>query len=309
MLKLICSLVVCLCMVCATYVSATGDSAVKAGIAAPASQRMIWTGRSGGFVFQWSAADISARPVESLTGVLFSVKSLAQKDFEAFREASKDSQSGKIEHCLYDRTFTVLSVVGPIISLRDNNSTTCDQAAHPGGETRYTAIDLSRAGNVGYKELEMEVDLANPGKIVKLTDIFDEADILRALLADPLVKEALNRSGSRPQTLGKLIEEFSGGASVTDKHCYSVSEDMLTRFAFHHIENGKVAVRLGLSGAGPCREFLTEIGILLPIPPSLKTALAQAEAGREGFLMKDLKKISRDKTTTFSFETTKKARR
>jgi len=278
-------------------------------LAVPAAQRMIWTGQSGGFVFQWSAADISARPVESLTGVLFSVKSLAQRDFEAFREASKDPDSGKIEHCLYDRTFTVLSVVGSIISLRDNNSTTCDQAAHPGGETRYTAIDLSKAGNVGYKELEMEVDLANPGKIVKLTDIFDEADILSALLADPLVREALNRSGSRPRTLSKLIEDFAGGASVTDKHCYSVSEDMLTRFAFHHIENDKVAVRLGLSGAGPCREFLTEIGILLPIPPSLKTALAQASTGKEGFLMKDLKKISRDKATTFSFETIKKARR
>lgn len=311
MIKLICSLVMFLCMVCGTYVSATSTSAPagKARIAAPEPQRMIWTGRSGGFMFEWSAADISARPAESRTGVLFSAKSLAQRDFEAFREASKDPQSGKMERCLYDRRFTVLSVVGSIISLRDNNSTTCEQAAHPGGETRYTAIDLSKAGNVGYKELEMEVDLANPGKIVKLTDIFDEADILGALLADPLVKEALGRSGSRPRTLGKLIEEFAGGASVTDKHCYSVSEDMLTRFAFHHTENGKVAVRLGLSGAGPCREFLTEIGILLPIPPSLRTALAQAEAGKEGFLMKDLKKISRDRATTFSFETIKKARR
>lgn len=307
MLKLICILVVCLCVVCSPSASAT--SAGKARMAAPSPQGMIWTGQSGGFVFQWSAGDISARPLESLTGVMFSVKSLAQRDFEAFREASKDPESGKTEHCLYDRTFTLLSVVGPIISLRDNNSTTCDQAAHPGGETRYTAIDLSKAGNVGYKELEMEVDLSNPGKIVKLTDIFGEAEILSALLADPLVREALSRSGSRPQTLSKLIEEFAGGANVTDKHCYSVSEDMLTRFAFHHIENGKVAVRLGLSGAGPCREFLTEIGILLPIPPSLRTALAQAEAGKEGFLMKDLKKISRNRTTTFSFETTKKARR
>jgi hypothetical protein len=260
-------------------------------------------------MLQWSASDISARPAKSPTAVLFSAKSLAQRDFAAFREASKDPDSGKIEHCLYERTFVLLSVVGSIISLRDNNSTACDQAAHPGGETRYTAIDLMRAGGVGYRELEMEVDGANPSKIVKLTDIFEEADILNALLADPLVKEALGSSGSRPQTLSKLIEEFGAGASVTDKHCYSVSEDMLTRFAFHHLENGKVAVRLGLSGAGPCREFLTEIGILLPIPPTLKTALARADSGTEGFLMKDLKKISRDKVTTFSFETVKKARR
>jgi hypothetical protein len=293
------------------YVNAISHApADKALMPAPVeSQKMIWTGRSGGFVFQWSTTDINARPAESQTGVLFSAKALAQRDFEAFREASKDPDSGKMEKCSYERNFTVLSVVGSIISLSDHNFTVCEHAAHPGGETRYTALDMAKPGGVGYKELEMEVDLSNPGKAVKLTDIFDEADILKALLADPLVKEALGGSTSRPGTLGELIEAFAAGAHVSDKQCYSVSEDMLTRFAFHHLENGKVAVRLGLSGAGPCREFLTEIGILLPIPASLKTALAQAESGQEGFLMKDQKKISRGQATSFSYETIKKTRR
>jgi hypothetical protein len=309
MLKLICSLIVCLCLACSMYSAATSPAPSNEALlnASSEAQRMIWTGRSGGFVFQWSTTDISVRPVQSPTKVLFSVRELAQKDFAAFFEASKDPDTGEIAKCTDERTFVVLSVVGSIISLRDSSFTVCERAAHPGGESRHIAIDLAKPGSVGYKE--GEVDLANPGKVVKLTDIFDERDVLNALLADPLVKEALGSSASKPATLAELIEAFAAGANVTDKQCYSVSEDMLTRFAFHHLENGKVAVRLGLSGAGPCRYNLTELGILLPIPPSLKTSLAQAESGKEGFLMKDLKKISRDQMTSFSFDTTKRTRR
>jgi hypothetical protein len=280
-----------------------------ASLASTAQQRTIWTGRSGGFLFQWSATDISARPAAGANRVLFSAKTLAQRGFAEFLAASKDPETGEVEKCSYDRTFTVLSVVGPVISLRDNNYSACERAAHPGGETRYTAIDLARDGSVFYKQDQMDVDLANPGKVAKLTDIFDETDILNALLADPLVREALAGSENKPRSLDEFVEAFAGASGVTGKHCYSVAEDMFTRFAFHHLENGKVAVRLGLSGAGPCREFLTEIGILLPIPASLKTALAQAESGKEGFLMKDQKRISRERTTTFTFKTNAGARR
>jgi hypothetical protein len=303
-------------MAASAYVYAVNAGpALKTGLSTPAmlgstaQQRMIWTGRSGGFLFQWSATEISARPASGARGVLFSAKTLARRGFAEFLAASKDPETGEVEKCSYDRTFTVLSVVGSIISLRDNNFSACERAAHPGGETRYTAIDLAREGGVFYKQEQMDVDLANPGKVAKLTDIFDETDILNALLADPLVREALAGSESKPRSLGEFVEAFAGASGVTGKHCYSVAEDMFTRFAFHHLENGKVAVRLGLSGAGPCREFLTEIGILLPIPASLKTALAQAESGKEGFLMKDQKRISRERTTTFSFETSAGARR
>jgi hypothetical protein len=311
MLKLIFSLIACLCMVCIIplYAMSPAPAALLAAPASSNAQKMIWTGRSGGFVFEWSASDITARSPQSPARVLFSAKSLAQKEFAAFREASKDPDTGKMEKCSYERTFTVLAVVGSILSFSDGDFTVCERAAHPGGELRYTTIDLAKPGGVGYKELEMEVDLAQPGKAVKLTDLFDERDIFNALMADTVVKEALGTSGSRPRTLAELVEAFAAGASATDKLCYSVSEDIWTRFVFHHLENGKVAIRLGLPGAGPCRYNLTEIGILLPIPASLKTALAQAAAGKEGFLMKDQKKISRGQTTSFSFETTKLTRR
>jgi hypothetical protein len=297
----VCLATVTIAILCSALISPTKSAvvAVTHPIAVARlndAQRLIWTGRSGGFTIQWSATDINARRAGG--PALFSAKSLAQSGFKEFRDVNTDGATGQADKCIYQRNFTLLSVVGSIISFRDNYYTSCEGEAHPGGETRYTAIDLVKPGAVSYKE-EMEFDLNDPGQAVKLTDIFDETDIFNALRNDSLVKEALADSPSQPRSLSELVESFGG--DVSDKHCYSVDRDMFTRFAFHHLENGKVAVRLGLSGAGPCRENLTEIGILLPIPPSLKTALAQADAGKEGFLMKDLKKISNGQTTRLSF--------
>ena len=55
------------------------------------------------------------------------------------------------------------------------------------------------------------------------------------------------------------------------------------------------------NSCGACRECLTEIGILLPTPDSLSEPLALAEAGKEGFLLKDMKKILRGRQTKFIF--------
>lgn len=297
----VCLIVVAIAILCGVSISPTQSATgfvtrPITGAELNGAQRMIWTGRSAGFTIQWSTTDINARRAGG--ALLFSAKSLAQTGFKEFRDINTDSTTGQADKCVYQRNFTLLSVVGSIISFRDNNYSSCEGEAHPAGETRYTAIDLVKPGAVSYKD-EMEFDLNDPGKAVKLTDIFDETDIFNALRADSLVKEAFADSPSQPRSLNELVESFGG--QVSDKHCYSVDRDMFTRFAFHHLENGKVAVRLGFSGAGPCREYLTEIGILLPIPPSLKTALAQAESGKEGFLMKDLKKISNGHTTKLSF--------
>jgi hypothetical protein len=220
--------------------------------------------------------------------------------------------TGKPDDCTYERTLTVLSVVGSLVSLRDNYYVTCTMEAHPGGETRYTALDLAKPGEAAYKQDEMNFDIANPGKAVRLTDLFSEADIFNAMLADPFVKKQVENfrrdhpeKPPPPKTLDELTHSL--WPDLDKGECYSVADDMFTRFAFHHIENGKVAVRLGLSGAGPCREKLTELGILLPIPQSLKSALALADSGKEGFLMKDLKKVSRGQTTKLVFKTGKGA--
>lgn len=264
-------------------------------------EKTIWAGRSGVFKLRWTTSDITASSSSNQADVRFSAKDLATRGFQEFAALLEEGAN-----CFSDRTFTVLSVVGSIVSFRDNSSGMCVPSAHPFGETRFTSIDLARPDGVAYKELTMNVDLTNPGKIVRLSDLFPEEDILNAMLADPLVKRALaeDKIVAPPKTLAQFVNTFTR-AGLSNKECYSVSVDLLTRFAFHHLENDRVAVRLGLSGTSLCRENLTQIGILLPIPPSLKTALKLAESGKEGFLMKDLQKISGNQTTMLSFTSRK----
>jgi hypothetical protein len=194
----------------------------------------------------------------------------------------------------------VLSVVGPIVSISDNSGCDCG-GAHPSAATIYRALDLSKSGEVdlGYEGYQKH------GKMAQLTDYFPEADILKALLADSLIQKALKSSGKRrPATLPALMKAIYLQPVPVGECAYELSDDLLTRFAFHHLENGQVAVRLGLTHAyETCRGSSTEIGILLPIPAALKRQLAQAQSGTAGFLLKDKQKIAKDQFASFSFKT------
>jgi hypothetical protein len=214
-------------------------------------------------------------------------------------------------NCVIDQDYTLMSVVGSIISIQDHYYLGCEQTAHPSGSSRFIAIDLSKPTK-GVARRPENSDYTLPDNAVSLAEIFPEEDILRALLADSLIKKALANSEKpdTPRTLAQLLEAFRTEVSVAEdeRSCFSVSDELLTRFAFHHIEGDKVAVRLGLSGTAVCREFLTQIGILLPIPASLKSALTNAAAGKEGFLMKDQKRISGGRQTRMGFKLKGRAR-
>lgn len=266
------------------------------------NDRPIWSGTSGGFAIRWTASDINARVANNPSDVRYSAKAQAQAEFDRIK---KDNESDPMT-CTIDQDYTLMSVVGSIISIQDHYYLGCEQTAHPGGESRFIAIDLSKPTK-GVARRAEDSDYTMPDNVVSLAEIFREEDILRALLADALIKKALassEKSGT-PKTLAQLLEAFDTGVSVAEdeRNCFSISKDLLTRFAFHHVEGDKVAVRLGLSGTGVCRELLTQIGILLPIPESLKPVLTNASAGKRGFLMKDQKRISAGRQTRLIFKT------
>jgi hypothetical protein len=260
--------------------------------APPRATLPIWSGTSAGYTIQWTASDLVARSASG-TAVIFSARQMARQDFA---NIEKDSDG----HCDYERSFTLLSVVGPLMSYEDDYFLSCERTAHPDGQSRFIAINLSKpAGSRRTAETPL------PGNVAKLTDYFPENEILKGLLADAVIQKAL--AGKRPRTLGELLkligDEFPTVAE-DEKLCFTLEPDLLTRFAFHHVEGDFVAVRLGLSGAGVCRDNLTQIGLLLPIPASLKAALAKAEAGGEGFLLS--RKIGAGRQTKFTAETKKR---
>ncbi|MFL6277878.1 MAG: hypothetical protein ACJ74G_22040 [Blastocatellia bacterium] len=264
---------------------------------APRAAAAIWSGTSAGYAIQWTGADITGRPASGAATLTFSVRQIARRDFAAIE---KDSDG----HCEYERNFTLLSVVGPIISYQDNVNVFCERAAHPDGETRFVAVDLSKPAGVRRGSDDTQL----PGNVAKLTDYFPASEIHKALLADPLIQKALD--GKRPRTipeLMKLIGEAFPTVAESEKSCFTLAGDLLTRFAFHHVEGNKVAVRLGLSGTGVCRDNLTQIGLLLPIPASLQESIAKAEAGSEGFLTN--RKVGAGRQATFKAATKKRPSR
>ena len=257
----------------------------------------IWSGTSGGYAIQWTGTDLTARQAAGAATPLFSARQMARQEFA---DIEKDSDG----HCEYERSFSLLSVVGPIVSYQDAYNLFCERAAHPDGASRFVAVDLSKPA--GARRGADETPL--PGNVAKLTDYFPATEIHKALMADPIIQKALD--GKRPRTLAELLkligEEFPTVAE-DEKTCFTLDADLLTRFAFHHVEGNKVAVRLGLSGTGVCRYNLTQVGLLLPIPAALQPALASAEAGSEGFLMS--RKVGAGRQTGFKAETKKRPSR
>ena len=187
----------------------------------------------------------------------------------------------------------LLSMVGPFLSYEFHSSGHCRRAAHPFGETSWHAVDLRRMN----RDFALGTGVG-PAEALKLTDLFKSEDIHSALIKDSVVQKALASIGVEPsqvKTLDALMREIGRGIVYSDPAedsaknknplCFSMGKDILSNFAFHHLEGERVAVRIGLSGTGVCRENLTQIGILLPVSEELKKALQDAASSKGGFLM------------------------
>src|SRR5262249_39810909 len=212
------------------------------------------------------------------------------------RASSSRADIPASSQCTRTSQVSVLSIVGTILSLRTTTTTACEREAHPSGETSVIALDLA-----GYAAADRKTEAA---KAVKLTDYFPDSTVFEALRQDTLVRNAMQSGGSRPANLTQLLAALASAPPVMDdKLCYSFPDDLLFRFAFHHQEGGRVAVRLGLPGAGPCRENLTQIGLLLPAPQTLSSAISLAATRKAGFLMQESGSIAKARATSITFAT------
>lgn len=268
--------------------------------AAPQEQQKaqaIWTGKSGGFAIRWTDSDIQVHPLKSPNRVVFSARSLAQQEFARIK-ASEKKYGLKERYCEIVASYGIFSVVGSILSLFEGGDVYCEETAHPSHTSRYIAIDLKKPGGFTKKR-------------VKLTDYFPEEAIYQALLADPRVRKALARREPRlpqsPRSLGELYASFKDMPLDDGESSYELPKDFLTRFAFHHLEGDKVAVRLALPFLGQVNAGLNlELDLLLPVPESLKESLALAASGKEGFLMQDQERLSGGRYTIMRFTKGKK---
>jgi hypothetical protein len=179
--------------------------------------------------------------VHKTKGKIIAANPLTGKVQTVFSETDKPQESSR---------YDLASLVGPLLSVKANLY--WEGGAHPGQLTRLETVNLETGKSP-----------------VLLTNLFPETMLLNALLKDRVVRKALGLQ--KPKTIAELIRMADGGCEI-GFHLLNES------FAFHHIQEDRVAVRIGLShGCEVLRGNYTELGITLPIPPELSTFLEDAE--------------------------------
>ncbi|MBX7219364.1 MAG: hypothetical protein K1Y36_05425 [Blastocatellia bacterium] len=177
-----------------------------------------------------------------------------------------------------------LSFVGSYLSYSRFAGCDCKVQAHPSADFEFNVVDVSQ-----------------PERTVVLTEFFSETDLFEALIRDKLVRKTLGKANSKksPTNLQDLLKILS----VTEDECdYQFDQEMLSHFGFYGVENGQVLVRIGLEPACELsRGQLTQIGLRLPLPKKLRSDLQKAEAGQNGFLMREIKYRYKNTVTVFSF--------
>jgi hypothetical protein len=236
---------------------------------------IYWSGEADGFSITWTGANLLATRGST---TVFSAREFAQQGLRQFVALAQDPESKQVPDCAYERRFRLLAVVGSLLSFSDQYYASCPREAHPGGETRFTTIDLTKRGRVSYSGPNAfgEVRPGQAGKAVQLTDIFSEEDIYNRLKADPKIARLLAQDDphTNPKRLSDLLNALTGKIG-SSPDCFSVPSDLLTRFAFRHLDATGTTIELGLPGAGPCRDDLTTILLKLPTSPKIRFSPAQ----------------------------------
>ena len=262
--------------------------ALLVGIAAPpvgAPAGQAWQLRSG-IRFEMSAGDLRASRGAT---ALFSIAALLaerKREFDADNaERARELLSPDppdLGEAISDATITYrpLSVVGPLVSLRVSTGGYSPGAAHPYAHETIEVVDVSGAD-------------AKPS----LLEYWPERAVVASLRADPWVRRFLDPDAVAPkgETLAMLTAALNDGRDGVevddDDPCRTdawFSEDLARSFAFHHLEGGRVAVRIAVPYATEvCRGTMHEVGLLLPIPDALRDDLARAADRRAGFLARD----------------------
>lgn len=217
-----------------------------------------WTGTSGGLRVTISDKDVVA--ADSMGIRLFSLREL----FPDFKSDDPDVDT-------HSAIYRPLSLVGPYLSLESNGSSFTPGAAHASIENRFVTLDLRKREGP-----------------VSLTRWFTEGQLVSALKNDPFLAQQSKLPLSGVDSLEAFATAF---ARLNDCHL-SIVDGRLESFAFHTLKgDGLVAVRFGIPNSCLGDNEIRQLGLLLPVPPSLENDLKAAAQGRHGFLMKDARKL------------------
>jgi hypothetical protein len=216
-----------------------------------------WTGTSGGLHVTITQGDVVAADAKGAR--LFSLR-------ELFPNVESDDPNVDT----YSASYRPLSLVGPYLSLERDGGASAPGAAHAQPDRGFVTLDLRK-----------------PERSVPLTRFFTEQQVLSAFRKDGFLA-TLKVPLAGVDSLKALTDAF---AKLNDCHV-ELGEGHFESFAFHSLNgDGLVAVRFGLQNTCLTDPEIRQLGLLLPVPPTLESDLKAAAERRHGFLMKDSKRV------------------
>lgn len=264
----------------------------------------IWHGKSAGYTIAWMSKNISASKLENInTEESFNLKDCIESVFEKQRQ-ELIKETGNVGQCNLATYYKIVSVVGQYLCLHEQFLGVYEATKSLSKKT-FRTIDLAKATKKS--PLPHSIDDYE----ILLTDIASEQAIIAALLANPLIRQALRTKGIEEIVTAKknafssikdfidtmqernvVIEDASGNKN------YSFNID-LRNFVIHHT-NGTMGVRLLLPNPTILADMPLQLDLHISISDSvLQRALENADTKTEGFLMDKRNPTLKETTTIF----------
>lgn len=240
--------------------------------------RTLWNGHSGEFTINWTTENLQVFRSADAAHPVLDLRQAAANDW---KQISKDSDYRSLTASY---VYHLLSVVGPVLSIEEDDYCDCG-GAHPTAGKMFRAIDLSKSS------------AAKP-VAAKLTDLFPAPAIAAALGQDRIVKSVLP-AGAHPESLDALLSAVNSKSATVGDCSYFFPDDLLEHFAIYELKGDRAAVRVSLSHAVEiCRGSMIQLGLLLPVPERLQGQF-------KGALFMANHKSGEDDVTRFEFSLVK----
>jgi hypothetical protein len=201
---------------------------------------------------------------------VFSVAAFAHAEYQILRAQSGLSAADDKTPFQVSQSFTIVSLYGTYLALRDQTVIEQESGALPGGGVRYWTIDLRHPHNLNLDPTRPLAAIPQPnGAIMSLATIYSPTQIAAALIRDPFVRKVVTpRAGESSHSILAALAH----ATLTNLNiCLDAPRDVLSSFAIVSATGSTLGIRLGLPGRASCRGNLTNLGLTLPLLDSIKT--------------------------------------
>lgn len=287
-------------------------------------EEIIWQGESGDFKVRWTNRDIYVEKNKK-TEKLFTTFAKNYYNLNFKYESIYSERLGKyvktkrLNTCDISINGEIASFVGKYLTLEIEEYFFC---GIPQYYSHWVVFDLENTKRIKFSSIKKDSYAIGQG--LKLTDLFEDREILQAFLSNDEVKKTISivEKNFQPKNTFELLKWFqyqdelywknAGGKKTFEFEDIafenldysSLNTKALTAFAFNRIEDGKIIIQISLEPQYK-RHGIIPLELKLNIPDKLREQFELSNSNKSGFLGKDLGVISRSSFSSIEFESVK----